>query len=446
MEPAFLKDIHPNREALRIRHGKQSRKVPSIHLRHLPGPPVLPRLCLPTVLKTPSPSSPPARPDPAGESLPLPTLPPPSQPSLRRSSGPSPWRLQTRGSQTSWLRGEALPGAASRGSHPAGSGDSPPPETAEKLGQECQTRPLSASSATPRRLPSELSPRNCYLPSALPDLERESEGGAAQCSSARGPALRTHLPSAPPSAPPDAAPSWGMKAPPSRPGRPRQGREENLLRRPLPPPPPPRPALRLRRLTGQVSRGAACSKRVTAGSASLRGTAALGRVAVPVAERLGAACGTAAPTAHGHVFVPFFFLFCPSFRPFPRNSTFLPPVPLPFLLRGWVENGVGEGWGRAGAGQCSSSAPRRGRGRAAAAYPPPSRPLRDPREARGLSLRALPLRPRIESQAKTELWRKGPGRCFAPLPAVFKLAVWCGFIALASGRWRLLLLFQSRGE
>ncbi|XP_057355386.1 WW domain-binding protein 11-like [Manis pentadactyla] len=304
-------------------------------------------------------------------------------------------------------------------------------------------RPLSASSATPRRLPSELSPRNCYLPSALPDLERGPGGGAAQYSSARGPAPRTHLPSAPPSAPPDTAPSWGMKAPPSRPGRPRQGREENLLRRP-PPPPPPRPALRLRRLTGQVSRGAACSKRVTAGSASPRGTAALGRVAVPVAERLGAACGTAAPTADGHVFVPFFFSFLPLLPPLSTEQHFPSLLPLPFLLRGWVEKGGGEGWGRAGAGQCSSSAPRRGRGRTATACPPPSRPLRDPREARGLSLRALPLRPRVESQAKTELRRKGLGRCFAPLPAVLRLAVWCGFIALASGRWRLLLLSVSK--
>lgn len=165
MEPAFLKDNHPNREALRIRHGKQSRKVPSIHLRHLPGPQVLPRLCLPTLLKTPSPSSPPARPDPAGESLPLPTLPPPSRPSPRRSSGPSPWRLQTRGSQdSSWLRAEALPGAASRGSHPAGSGDSPPPETAEKLGQECQTRLRGATGHSP---PPRRPPAGCLRNSAL---------------------------------------------------------------------------------------------------------------------------------------------------------------------------------------------------------------------------------------------------------------------------------------
>lgn len=55
---------------------------------------------------------------------------------------------------------------------------------------------------------------------------------------------------------PDTAPSWGMKAPASRPARPQHSRAGDLLSRP---PPPPRSDLRLRRLRGLVSRGAACS-------------------------------------------------------------------------------------------------------------------------------------------------------------------------------------------
>ena len=161
MKPAFLKVI-ANKEALRIRHGTAEEEMSSIHLRHLPRSPVL---------------SPPWPPTPSGTPVPAPCHPPPPtqaavssavakaqtpRASFHRSGSPQPGRRH----------GEALPGAASPPSHPAGSGDSPPPETAEKLGRECQPRPFHASSATPARRPSELSPPSCYLPSAHPARER----------------------------------------------------------------------------------------------------------------------------------------------------------------------------------------------------------------------------------------------------------------------------------
>lgn len=88
---------------------------------------------------------------------------------------------------------------------------------------------------------------------------------------------------------------------------------------------------------------------------------------------------------------PFLF-FSPSFRPFPQNSTFLFPLPLPFLLRGWVEKGVGGGVekGGRGGGAVLESRPRGGpRPRGHCSPPPASR--RDPRGARGPS--PAPLEP-----------------------------------------------------
>ena len=136
MEPVLRKVI-PHKEALRFSHGNAEEEMPSIHLRHLPGPPGLS-----------------SRPDPS------------------RVLRVALWSLVGR-------RGEARPGAASPpSSHPAGSRDSPPPETAEKLGRERQPWPLSASLATPRRRaigtqPSELLPvRRPLSPGARAEWRR----------------------------------------------------------------------------------------------------------------------------------------------------------------------------------------------------------------------------------------------------------------------------------
>lgn len=159
MKPAFLKVI-ANKEALRIRHGKAEEEMSSIHLRHLPRSPVLSPPWLPSPRV---PRSTPLAPHPGGSLL-------------GGREGPDPSRFLP----PQWL---SAAGAAARGgpsraasppSHPAGSGDSPPPETADKLGRECQSRPLYAFSATPARRPSEPSPPSCYLPSAHPARERGS--------------------------------------------------------------------------------------------------------------------------------------------------------------------------------------------------------------------------------------------------------------------------------
>lgn len=72
--------------------------------------------------------------------------------------------------------------------------------------------------------------------------------------------------------------------------------------------------------------------------------------------RLGAAHGTATPTADGHISGPFSFP-PPLLPPLSPEQHFPTLLPLLFLLRGRMEKGVGEGWGREGVGRGSARAP-----------------------------------------------------------------------------------------
>nr|XP_030696489.1 uncharacterized protein LOC115844019 [Globicephala melas] len=123
------------------------------------------------------------------------------------------------------------------------------------------------------------------------------------------------------------------------------------------------------------------------GARARAGASAHPRPVVRAAGCLGAACCTAAPTADGHVSVPFFFFSPSPSAPFHRTALSFPP-PAPFPTAGAVEKGVGEGWGRedAGAGQRSSPAPGEGRGCTATA-PLPHAPRRDTLRARGCQCR-----------------------------------------------------------
>lgn len=154
MEPAFLKVIR-NDEALRTGHCKAK----EIHLRHLHGSPVLPHSVRRPFWRTPS--SPPVLPQfplPGNSRTPSPLYPAPTQaavaPAVPTADSS---RFHASGSQAHGRRhGEALSGAASPPSQPAGSRDSPPPETAGKLGRECQPSHSPPPRRPPAGRPSEL--------------------------------------------------------------------------------------------------------------------------------------------------------------------------------------------------------------------------------------------------------------------------------------------------
>lgn len=219
----------------------------SIYLRHLPAPRSSRRV--PRSL-----GRPPPRPPPPGHSPhlnspipphPVPTLSPPRRRAPRSPKGPDTPGYPASGSQEAgrW-RGEALPGPASPPSRPASSGDSPPPETAEKLGQDAGTTTLRLLRDPPQAglRNSPLRTATCPSPFAHRSAGPKKARAGIPCkrpfaaAAHLTPLLQHH---------PNAIPSWGMDAPASRPGRPWRGQAGDWLSRA--PPPPPRP-LRLRRL------------------------------------------------------------------------------------------------------------------------------------------------------------------------------------------------------
>lgn len=201
------------------------------------------------------PKTPSGTPDSHAAPTPPPPHPQPAVPGPRAPALPRKW--------LSGARAAARGGPSRRSlapNTPRRLGGLPAPGNRGETRPGMPTRPLSASSATPRRPAIGISPPSCYLPGALPARGRGPGGRAAQGSSAKGPPPRLTCRALLLQRPQDTAPCWGMKAPASRPGRPRQGRAGDSLRRPPPQPPPPRPALRLRRLKGSDSRGAAGSE------------------------------------------------------------------------------------------------------------------------------------------------------------------------------------------
>lgn len=133
--------------------------------------------------------------------------------------------------------------------------------------------------------------------------------------------------------------------------------------------------------------------------------------------RLGAAHGTATPTADGHISGPFFFFSAPPLSaPFPRTAlSYSPPSPFPTAGAGGKGRGGGVGKGGRGAGQRSSPTPWEGRGRAVTAPPRQRRGLLRARGTNPASLRALPSRPGGGSQAETAR-KKGPGALLCTPP------------------------------
>lgn len=108
---------------------------------------------------------------------------------------------------------------------------------------------------------------------------------------------------------------------------------------------------------------------------------------------------------------------------------------------------MGEGWGREVRGRGRVRAPPPGRAEPARPLiPSPHLPRRPPRGSRSqrYSVGAPPPPPLCGSAAETELGGKSPERCFALLLAGLRLSLWSRFIALASGRWRLLLSALSK--
>lgn len=164
------------------------------------------------------------------------------------------------------------------------------------------------------------------------------------------------------------------------------------------------------------------------------------------AGRLGAARCTTAPTADGHVSVPFSFFSPPPSAPFHRTAlSFSPSLSLSYCGGGWKRTWGRGGEGRRGGGAELELRPRGGpspRGH----FPSPHLPRRPPQGSRSqrYPVGAPPPRPPRGSPAETELGGKNPERCFAPLLAGLRLSLWCRFIALASGRWRLLLSALSK--
>lgn len=137
------------------------------------------------------------------------------------------------------------------------------------------------------------------------------------------------------------------------------------------------------------------------------------------AGRLGAARGTATPTADGHVSVPFSFFFSPppSFRPFPQNSTLLPSS----LSFSYCGGGWNRAWGRGGeredvgAGQRSSPAPGEGRGGAATTPASPPAPTPAARGTNSATLRALPSFSSERGVQSKDSWgERAPGAALHP--------------------------------
>lgn len=293
--------------------------------------------------------------------------------------------LSSRGGQ-GW---EASPGAASPPSLlPAGSGDSPPPETAEKLGRERQPRPLSASLATPRRRargtqPSEWLPaRRPRSPGARARRRRGAGFLRERPSTADSPAACSTF-SATQTQPLPGA--WklrlrGLRAL-STAGRGTCSRGRHRRHGPI----------CACAASGAWSRGAPHAA-ITAGNASPRG-----RRCSLESGRAGGGSPRSCPLHYRSdswrpCFCSLFFFFSPSFRPFPQSSTFLFPLPLPFLLRGRVEKDVGEGWGREVRGGAELEPRPRGGPSPRGHWSPPPTSRGDPRGARGPSaIRLEPL-------------------------------------------------------
>ncbi|XP_077822541.1 uncharacterized protein LOC114672645 [Macaca mulatta] len=424
-------EIIPDKEALRI-GVRQRRKCPQFTSDTCPGPP--PPRC-PRHFSVPRPPSRrPATPGssstcsrprpPLGTPDPAPSapLPPPRRPSPRRSPGPRLLALVSK--RFSGARAAARggsPGAAFPRPHPAGSGDSPPPETAEKLGQERQPRPLSASSATP-------------------PLERRPREGTAQASSAKGPAPQPHLLPGPLSAPPrhgfflghesTGSAAWARSA--GQGGVLAPAAAATSVRSA---PAPPR---------GQGLGGAPPTARSNGRSAGPRGCLrAVSRLTVRAAGRLGTARGASVPRLDRHVSVPF---FSPAFRPFPQNSTFLSSsLSLSSCGGGWKRAVGGRRRGEEGAGRRSGPAPGV---RGPAATAPLPRPLRDPGWARGLSpvgLRVPP--PRSRGRACTNragekaLWRS---LCTPSCGAQPRRVIWVYCLGLRQVAASSLRVFKDR--
>lgn len=193
MEPAFLK-VFPNKDVARSGHGRQRRKCSPFTCDTCPRAPRSRRGEAPAPAARPQRPPHPAPTQAAG----APGVPRAQIPGLPRDGSQEPGR---------W-RGEALPGPTSPPpSRPAGSGDSPPPETAEKLGRDAGPDPSPPPPRPPAGRPSELPTPRGYLPRALPARERGPREGA------RGEplqnALRRRSPAAAPSAPPGHGPFLG---------------------------------------------------------------------------------------------------------------------------------------------------------------------------------------------------------------------------------------------
>lgn len=122
--------------------------------------------------------------------------------------------------------------------------------------------------------------------------------------------------------------------------------------------------------------------------------------------RLGAAHGTATPTADGHISGPFSFP-PPLLPPLSPEQHFPTLLPLLFLLRGRMEKGVGEGWGREGVGRGSARAPPLGG--------PRPRRHRCPLPTAGTPAACEPLLHVWAGPKQKQLGRRAPGPCSAPV-------------------------------
>ena len=199
----------------------QRRKCPQFTCDTCPGPQVSPRAQTPAL--APRPLCPTPRP--------LPALPPPRRPSPRRSPGPRPLARPASGSLE--------PGRAARGG-PSWRGLSPiiTPRRLQGLpapGNSGETRPGTPALATIRLLgyPPQAGHRNSTLRVATcPAPSQPGSAGRVEARRRVRPRkalhrrltcrllhLQCH---------PDTAPCWGMKAPATRPARPRHSRAGGL--------------------------------------------------------------------------------------------------------------------------------------------------------------------------------------------------------------------------
>ena len=132
---------------------------------------------------------------------------------------------------------------------------------------------------------------------------------------------------------------------------------------------------------------------------------------------LGATRCTAAPTADGHVSVPFFFFPPPPSAPFHTTALSFPPTPAPFPTAGAVEKGVGEGRGKEGAGGGAAPEPRPRRGPRPRGHCSSPSLSATPRGARSWCRhpeRAPPPRPSCGSRAETSQGEEAQGTALHP--------------------------------